>query len=181
MDKIMHFHLKDACLDEDNPMRITTRLYADVVDMTDNTIVDACVKAARQAGINDVYLLDKQFVLDAIREKIERTRQEECKRKEWSERHIDLAKHAIGLDNLKPYKRYGRMFYRPYRNYFSTTDRCSDYSAWQEMVDDGCAEKRLAFCQPENAEYTAWMFSLTDKGFDRLGEIIDVKIHGMVR
>ena len=76
-DKIKHFHLKDVCLDEDNPLRFTTRLYADVVDMTNNAIVDACVKAARQAGINDVYLLDKQFVLDAIREKIERTRQEE--------------------------------------------------------------------------------------------------------
>lgn len=77
VDKIMHFHLKDACLDEVNQHRIITRLYADVVDMTDNTIVDACVKAARQAGINDVYLLDKKFVLDAIREKIERTRLEE--------------------------------------------------------------------------------------------------------
>lgn len=70
-DKFKHFHLKDVDTDFDNPMHITTRLYADVVDMTNNTIVDACVKAARQAGINDVYLLDKQFVLDAIREKIE--------------------------------------------------------------------------------------------------------------
>ena len=77
-DKIMHFHLKDACLDEDNPLRITTRFYADVVDMTDNLIVDACVKEARKAGINDVYLLDRQFVLDALREKIQRTRQEDC-------------------------------------------------------------------------------------------------------
>jgi len=76
-DEIKHFHLKDVDTDHDNPMHITTRLYADVVDMTNNTIVDACVKAARHAGINDVYLLDKQFVLDAIREKIERTRQEE--------------------------------------------------------------------------------------------------------
>lgn len=78
-DKIKHFHLKDIDTDFYNPMHITTRIYADVVDMTDNTIVDACVKAARQAGINDAYLLDKQFVLDAIREKIERTRQEESK------------------------------------------------------------------------------------------------------
>lgn len=76
-DKIMHFHLKDVDTDFDNPMHITTRLYADVVDMTNNTIVDACVREARRAGINDVYLLDKQFVLDALREKIERTRQED--------------------------------------------------------------------------------------------------------
>ena len=73
MDKMQHFHLKDPEIDDDNPMRITNRLYADVVDMTNNTIVDACVKAARNAGINDLYLLDKQFVLDAIKEKIERS------------------------------------------------------------------------------------------------------------
>lgn len=76
-DKFKHFHLKDVDTDFDNPMHITTRLYADVVDMTNNLIVDACVREARRAGVNDVYLLDKQFVLDAIREKIERTRQEE--------------------------------------------------------------------------------------------------------
>lgn len=75
-DKIMHFHLKDVCLDEDNPLRITTRLYADVVDMTDNLIVDACVREARRAGVNDVYLLDRQFVLDALREKIQGTQRE---------------------------------------------------------------------------------------------------------
>jgi len=74
---IQHFHLKEVLLDEDNPMRFTRRLYADVVDMTNNTIVDACVREARRAGINDVYLLDKQFVLDALREKIESTRQED--------------------------------------------------------------------------------------------------------
>ncbi len=77
MDNIMHFHLKDVCLDEDNPMHFTTRLYADVVDMTDNAIVDACVKEARRAGINDVYLLDRKFVLDALREKSARTRRKE--------------------------------------------------------------------------------------------------------
>lgn len=73
-DKMQHFQLKPPEIDDDNPMRITHRIYADVVDMTNNAIVDACVKAARQAGINDVYLLDKQFVLDALREKIERMR-----------------------------------------------------------------------------------------------------------
>ena len=99
---------------------------------------------------------------------------------EWSERHIDLAKHAIGLDNSKPYKRHGRMFYRPYRNYFSTTDRCRDYSAWVELAADGYAKRRIGFNQPENGEYTVWFFFLTEKGFDRLGEIIGVKIHRLV-
>lgn len=73
-DKFHHFHLKDLQINDDNPLDITYRLYADTIDMRNNSIVDACVKAARQAGINDLYLLDKQFVLDALREKIERTR-----------------------------------------------------------------------------------------------------------
>ena len=32
--------------------------------------------------------------------------------------YIDLASHCIGLDYKKPYKRHGRYFYRPYRNYY---------------------------------------------------------------
>lgn len=76
-DKMRHIHLKPIEIDDDNPLRITHRIYADVVDMTNNLIVDACVKAARQAGINDLYLLDRDFVLKALQEKIERTRAEE--------------------------------------------------------------------------------------------------------
>lgn len=30
---------------------------------------------------------------------------------------IKLAKHCIGLDRKKPYKRHRRYFYKPYRNY----------------------------------------------------------------
>lgn len=74
INKFIHFHLKDMVPDDDNPLRVERRLYADVVDMTDNLVVDACVKAARKAGVHDLYMLDKQFVLDALREKIKRTR-----------------------------------------------------------------------------------------------------------
>ena len=72
-DHLKHFHLSEPEI-HDNPARITHCIYADVVDMTNNAIVDACVKAARLAGINDVYLLDGDFVLAALREKIERMR-----------------------------------------------------------------------------------------------------------
>lgn len=72
-EKLKHFHLSEP-ENHDNPAQITHRIYADVVDMANNTIVDACVKAARQTGINDVYLLDRDFVLAALREKIERMR-----------------------------------------------------------------------------------------------------------
>ena len=75
-DRIQHFHLKDVELDPDKELMFPARLYADVIDMTNNLIVDACVKAARQAGINDLFLLDRNFVLAALREKVERMRGE---------------------------------------------------------------------------------------------------------
>lgn len=28
--------------------------------------------------------------------------------------------HCIGLDHKNPYKRHGRKFYKPYRNYYAT-------------------------------------------------------------
>lgn len=34
---------------------------------------------------------------------------------------IELCKHTIGLDNLKPYHRHGKAFYKPYRNYFAAS------------------------------------------------------------
>lgn len=108
-DKIMHIYLKDVCPDEDNPMRFTTRLYADVVDMTDNLIVDACVKEARKAGINDVYLLDRKFVLDALREKIQETQREKFlldKIKQLEAERDDLLegmKQAMGCRACKHY------------------------------------------------------------------------------
>ena len=52
------------------------RIEARCVDMENETIVNACVSAAREAGINGLYLLDREFVLEAIREKIERTQRE---------------------------------------------------------------------------------------------------------
>ena len=74
-DHLKHFHFSEPEI-HDNPARITHCIYADVVDTTNNAIVDACVKEARRAGINDVYLLDRDFVLAALREKIERMRGE---------------------------------------------------------------------------------------------------------
>lgn len=73
-DNARHFRLNGIEYCPENELVFPARIYADVVDMTNNLIVDACVKAARLAGINDLYLLDRNFVLDALREKIERTR-----------------------------------------------------------------------------------------------------------
>ena len=45
---------------------------AKLTDMKNEAIVQECIKAANEAGITDLFLLDRQFVLDAIREKKER-------------------------------------------------------------------------------------------------------------
>lgn len=41
-------------------------------DDIDGEIAHACIEAARQEGVHYLALLDKQFVLDALREKAER-------------------------------------------------------------------------------------------------------------
>ena len=46
-------------------------------------------------------------------------------------RFIEMAKHAIGLGHRKPYTRHGKLWYRPYRNYFATTIVSPDYELWK--------------------------------------------------
>lgn len=56
-----------------NPiLEIQKKIHAEMVDMNDKVIVDAIINGAVEAGITDLYLLNKQFILDAIREKMER-------------------------------------------------------------------------------------------------------------
>ena len=49
-----------------------TRIQATAIDMADNLIVQAITQAAKEDGITDLYLIDKKFAADAIREKLER-------------------------------------------------------------------------------------------------------------
>lgn len=48
----------------------------------DNAIHKACIEAAREAGITELILVDKQFVADAIREKLERMKEDEAAKSE---------------------------------------------------------------------------------------------------
>ncbi len=48
------------------------RIQAAAIDMTDNLIVQAITQAAKEDGVTDLYLIDKKFAADAIREKLER-------------------------------------------------------------------------------------------------------------
>lgn len=80
---------------------------------------------------------------------------------------IDQAKHAIGLDYKKPYKRHGKLYYKPYRNFYATIRRDA---VWRALVTE-----RLAACFPEGEDRA--IFTLTRSGLDWLGEQIGVKIY----
>lgn len=55
-----------------NTFSVTQRICAEAVETQNVAIVEACIRAAKEAGVTDLYLLDKQFVCEAIKEKVER-------------------------------------------------------------------------------------------------------------
>lgn len=83
---------------------------------------------------------------------------------------VDLASHAIGLGHRKPYKRHGKLFYKPYRNYFSICEGCESFNAWKEMELAGYAKSS----KPESGRFMFW---LTRNGLDWLGEKLGMKIY----
>lgn len=79
-----------------------------------------------------------------------------------------MVKHCIGLDWKRPYHRHGRAFYRPYRNYFTTTvkDR-----SWDELVEAGYVS-----CYPEgDGKFVT--YCLTPAGLEWLGRELDIHIY----
>ena len=48
------------------------RFTCQLIDMEDRAVYDAAIRAAHEAGIDILYFMDKQFVIDALREKLER-------------------------------------------------------------------------------------------------------------
>lgn len=87
-----------------------------------------------------------------------------------SEKRIDhmlhIMEHCIGLDHKKPYKRHGKLFYRPYRNYFSTREDI----VWQALTDKGYANMY-------SKSGDIGCYEVTDKGREWLGCLIGVKIY----
>ena len=84
-------------------------------------------------------------------------------------RFIEVAKHAIGMGYRKPYRRHGKLWYRPYRNYFATSIGSSDHELWETMKRRGYAESRKS----NDRE----MFWLTREGLDWLGEKLCMYIY----
>lgn len=67
--EMQSFRLNDPVVDV-SEMTVTFHFAAEVCDLADDAIRDAVVKAAQEAGITELYLLDKQFILEAIRDKL---------------------------------------------------------------------------------------------------------------
>lgn len=81
------------------------------------------------------------------------------------EKAVEIASHTVGLDNSRPYRRHGRLFYRPYRNYFSGFDghldmMCSQAYGFAVNVSD------------DQSPY----YKLTPAGFRWLGDRLHLKI-----
>lgn len=83
---------------------------------------------------------------------------------------LEHMRHMIGLDMLKhkPYKRHGKLFYKPYRNYWAGQNKYLDYLSGAL----GLAEKQ----EPEKEGGMPY-YSLTRRGLDFLGRHIGVTIH----
>lgn len=85
------------------------------------------------------------------------------------EKHRKLMRHALGMDSRKPYKRHGKWFYRPYRNYFYTHENTSDYPFWERLVEAQLAEK---YETDDGINY-----SVTRMGMDWLGQNDEIQIY----
>ena len=66
---LQHIELMPLREEMDNAYK---RIYAEVIDMTDEAIYDAVIRMGKRLGITDLYLMDGKFVADALREKFER-------------------------------------------------------------------------------------------------------------
>ena len=67
--EMQSFCLSDPVVDK-SEMTVIFHFGAEVCDLADNVIRDAIVDAAQKAGITELYLLDKTFILEAIRDKL---------------------------------------------------------------------------------------------------------------
>ena len=81
---------------------------------------------------------------------------------------VEICKHTIGLDYKKPYHRHGKAFYKPYRNYFCTTE---DDVIWNKLRSVGVAKR--------SEEHNGFVdFYLTQVGIKWLGRQLKITIRG---
>lgn len=89
---------------------------------------------------------------------------------------VRLAAHAIGLDHKKPYYRHGKLWYKPYRNYYATHDRSLDKDIWHKSLIL-CGYAEIDYQRKQEDGMTFITYKLTRKGLDWLGSMLHVNIH----
>lgn len=55
----------------------TNKILAEVVDTSDKAIVEAIIKEATAQGVNELFLIDKEFIMSAIKHEIIRRKEAE--------------------------------------------------------------------------------------------------------
>lgn len=81
---------------------------------------------------------------------------------------IEICKHMIGLDYAKPYKRHGKLFYKPYRNYFEAP------SGGNPILD-----KLPEYILIRKDVGISIFYCLKPQGLEWVGRQIGIKIRGM--
>lgn len=77
MEPLEHFDLRPADFDIiEEVNRIKMKIVAEVVDKTDMAICNAIIDAARAEGVTDLYLIDRDFIVTALRNEIARRKGE---------------------------------------------------------------------------------------------------------
>ena len=56
---------------EDGTLSFEKMIYAEVIDRKEDAIVNAVIRSAMECGVTDLYLLDKNFVINALTTAIE--------------------------------------------------------------------------------------------------------------
>lgn len=84
---------------------------------------------------------------------------------EIKEAHLELMEHCIGLGRRKPYRRHGRLYFKPNRNHFDCGP--ADEPEWRDMATAGYAV---------DSNGRGW-YKLTKKGFAKLSEATGIHIY----
>lgn len=87
------------------------------------------------------------------------------------EQALEWAKHAIGMDIKKPFRKDGCIIYVPYRNYFNTV---LHNPIWQELAFAGLAAHGSTYMVDDGTERTSYF--LTPNGLQWLAKELRIFI-----
>ena len=90
---------------------------------------------------------------------------------------VRLAAHAVGLDHKKPYRRHSQMFYKPYRNHFTTAPGGNGYREWMRLAKLGYAGYGVSKVSCSGMTGVSCRFWLTREGLNWLGYTLHITIH----